>query len=354
MKLHNHALFWLGVLAALFAFVYVFKGILLPFALGIALAYLLNPLVCRLSRLGLSRRIAAILILGGFLVLFGVIFATLIPVIYRELVDLSQDIPALADKVLIMAEPYVSQFQNFFGLSGHGNLTTVFHNNAQAGTQAAGHVFKGIAAGGNVALDVISLVVFVPIVAYFMICEWMTITQWVDDLMPRDRRDTIKDLLHQIDRKLSGFVRGQISVAFILALGYAIALSLAGLKYGFLIGFSAGLLSIIPMLGSIVGFFAGVLAAWIQTGNDWMFIGLVAGIFIVGQLIEGNLLTPKIVGDKVGLHPLWIFFAILAGGSLFGILGMLLAVPVAAVASVLVAFGIRRYKKSSYYDDTQK
>jgi predicted PurR-regulated permease PerM len=170
--------------------------------------------------------------------------------------------------------------------------------------------------------------------------------------MPREHKQTISDLLRQIDRKLSGFVRGQISVAFILALGYAIALSLAGLKYGFLIGFSAGLLSIIPMVGSTFGLLAGTLAAWIQVGNDnWMFIGLIAGIFIVGQLIEGNLLTPKIVGDKVGLHPLWIFFAILAGGSLFGILGMLLAVPVAAVASVLLAFGIRRYKSSSFYDD---
>ena len=166
--------------------------------------------------------------------------------------------------------------------------------------------------------------------------------------MPRDHKKTIKRLLGEMDLKLAGFVRGQISVAVMLGVVYAIALSLAGLKYGFLIGIISGLLSIIPMVGSTVGLIASVTVAWFQAG-DITFVAMIGGIFIVGQLIEGNIITPKLVGDSVGLHPLWVFFALLAGGSLFGIVGMLLAVPVAAVAGVLIGFGLDRYKKSQYF-----
>lgn len=161
------------------------------------------------------------------------------------------------------------------------------------------------------------------------------------------------DLLKQIDAKLSGFVRGQITVAVMLGLGYALALSLAGLKYGFLIGLTSGLLSVIPMVGSVVGLIISVLVAWFQAGEIG-FVVLIAGIFIAGQLIEGNFLTPKLVGDSVGLHPLWVFFALLAGGSLLGVLGMFVAVPIAAVIGVLLSYGLHQYRKSAYYlgDDT--
>ncbi len=158
------------------------------------------------------------------------------------------------------------------------------------------------------------------------------------------------DLLKQIDQKLSGFVRGQISVAVMLGVAYAIALTIAGLKYGFMIGLMSGLLSVIPMVGSAVGLIVSVAVAWFQAG-DIVFVGIIAAIFIAGQVIEGNFLTPKLVGDSVGLHPLWVFFALLAGGSLLGILGMFLAVPVAAVIGVLLSFAIYKYKQSAYYLD---
>jgi predicted PurR-regulated permease PerM len=157
-------------------------------------------------------------------------------------------------------------------------------------------------------------------------------------------------LLKEIDQKLSGFVRGQISVAVMLGIGYALALSIAGLKYGFLIGLGAGFLSVIPMVGSAVGLVVSVAVAWFQSG-DMIFVLIIAGIFIAGQIIEGNFLTPKLVGDSVGLHPLWVFFALLAGGSLLGILGMFLAVPLAAVIGVLLSYAIYRYKQSPYYKD---
>ncbi len=186
------------------------------------------------------------------------------------------------------------------------------------------------------------------VVAYFMMAEWPAVTKWVRDLMPRHSEETIMGLLRQIDTKISGFVRGQISVAVVLGVSYAVMLTLAGLKYGFLIGLMSGLISVIPMVGSAVGLVVSVAVAWFQAG-DIMFVLLIAGIFLGGQVIEGNFLTPKLVGDSVGLHPLWVFFALLAGGSLLGILGMFLSVPVTAVVGVLLSFAIQRYKESPYY-----
>ena len=186
-----------------------------------------------------------------------------------------------------------------------------------------------------------------------MMKEWDNLTAWVTGLMPQDHKETILDLLKKIDTKIAGFVRGQISIAVILAIAYAIALSIAGLKYGFLIGLVSGLISVIPLVGSTLGLIVSVAVAWFQSG-DIMFVGIIGGIFIAGQLIEGNLLSPKIVGDSVGLHPLWVFFALMAGGALFGILGMLLAVPVAAVAGVLSSFALKQYKDSSFYKGKAK
>ena len=170
--------------------------------------------------------------------------------------------------------------------------------------------------------------------------------------MPRHSEGVIMGLLKQIDQKLSGFVRGQITVAVFLGVSYAIALSIAGLKYGILIGLTSGLLSVIPMVGSAIGLVVSVGVAWFQTG-EISFVVIIAAIFIVGQLIEGNFLTPKLVGESVGMHPLWVFFALLAGGSLLGILGMFLAVPVAAVVGVLLSFALKKYKSSAYYKDPE-
>ena len=340
MTIRSHFLFWTLAATGFIGFVVLFKSILLPFVLGMVIAYLLNPL----GRLRISRGPAALFILLGFLALLLSFFALLIPVLHRELSDFSRDLPEYIDRLTEMLAPYSEKIQNQDSV----DLKAILRQNASTGLNAANQVLYGMAAGGLAILNILSLLVITPIVAYFMMKEWINITNWVKDLMPRDQKNTIMDLLDQINRKLAGFIRGQISVAFILGIMYALALTLVGLKYGLLIGFTAGLLSIIPMLGSIVGFVTGVLVAWFQSG-EWSYVLIIAAIFLAGQAIEGNFLTPRLVGRSVGMHPLWIFFALLAGGALFGILGMLLAVPVAAVIGVLAAFGIKRYKASPYY-----
>ena len=337
MTAQRHFIFWGLALASFILLLFVFSEILLPFILGAVIAYLLNPAVDALGRRKIGRGPAALLILGIFSVIVGGLMALTLPVLARETAEFYNTLPAYLDKLEAFLYP-----------EGTPALNEITKEHAGAAAAAAGVIAGGVAQGGQAFLHIIGLIVITPIVAYFMMKEWPRIIAWGKDLMPPKRRDTILGLFREIDTKLSGFIRGQVTVALILAVSYAVALTVLGLKYGFLIGLASGLLSIIPMVGSVGGFFVATLAAWLQTG-EWQFALAVASVFIIGQIIEGNLLTPKIVGDRVGLHPLWIFFALMAGASLLGFLGLLIAVPVAAIISVLAAFAIRQYKNSPFY-----
>ena len=353
MTLRTHFYFWAGTFLAFLAFIYVFKGVLLPFVLGIAIAYLLNPLVNAMGRVKISRSISAVLILGIFYLVIGAIIAVLSPLLYRQAVEFADDLPGYIESASNYAEPYIQKALAFLGEENTEDIKTAISSQSGTAADVAKNLLEKMIAGGAALFDVFSVLVLTPIVAYFMMKEWPGITKWAEDLLPQEHKNTILKLFKEIDEKLSGFVRGQISVAVILGVGYAIALTLAGLKYGFLIGLMSGLLSVIPMVGSALGLLVSVIVAWFQAG-DLVYVAIIAAIFLAGQLIEGNILSPKIVGDSVGLHPLWIFFALLAGGSLFGILGMLLAVPVAAVAGVLLAFALTQYKASSYFKGKAK
>lgn len=355
MTVKNQLYFWLGTFIAFLAFVYVFKSVLLPFVLGIAIAYLLNPLVVSLGKIKINRSIAALVILLTFFAVLGLFIALIAPVLYRQSLQLIAEAPVYAQKMWELVQPFLAQIKERLGLNGTDDVDfkAILTNNSETAADIAKRIIDKIAAGGQALVSTITTVIFTPVVAYFVMKEWDYITGWVEDLLPRDNKNTILDLLKQIDLKISGFVRGQISVAVILGIAYAIALTIADLKYGALIGLGAGLLSIIPMVGSAIGLGVSVIVAYFQS-FDLVYVGIIAAIFLAGQLIEGNILSPKIVGDSVGLHPLWVFFALLAGGALFGIVGMLLAVPVAAIAGVLLAFAIVQYKSSPLYKGKAK
>ena len=351
LKPSTHLIFWSAAFTLFVLTVTLFKSVLLPFVLGIAVAYLLNPTVNKLGDLGIARAPAALMILGGFLILILGLGGVFSPIIYRELSEFSDDLPRYIEKFWGVMSPVTAKLDQYIGGADSKSLEQLLKENAGSAVNVANYVVQKIATGGQAVMDMLSVAVFMPIVAYFMMKEWPNVTKWVHDLMPRHSEEVIVDLLKQIDKKLSGFVRGQITVAFFLGISYAIALSIAGLKYGILIGLMSGLLSVIPMVGSAIGLIVSVAVAWFQTG-DLSFVAIIGAIFIAGQLIEGNFLTPKLVGDSVGLHPLWVFFALLAGGGLLGILGMFLAVPVAAVVGVLLSFSLQKYKQSAYYLDT--
>ena len=321
---------------------------LLPFVVGSSVAYLLNPTVQKFEKLGIPRGPASIIILSGFLLVLLTFFAITVPVLTKEIGAFALDVPDYINQLKELLSPLTGFLEQYTSHVENGDIQGFFVDSSKSVTTIIGILASKLAAGGQTLVDIISLFCFMPIVAYFMMKEWPSITQWIYDLVPRYAQGDVMELLKQINTKLSGFIRGQISVALILALAYALALTLAGLKYGMLIGLSAGLLSIIPMVGLVIGLIVSVAVAWFQSG-EWEYVLIIAGIFLGGQLIEGNFLTPKLVGKSVGLHPLWVFFVLLAGGSLLGILGMFLAVPVAAVIGVLLSFALRKYKQSTYY-----
>ncbi|NCT41558.1 MAG: AI-2E family transporter [Alphaproteobacteria bacterium] len=355
MTLRNHIFFWLGTFLAFMGFLYIFNSVLMPFVLGLAIAYLLNPLVMALGKIKIHRGVAALMILLVFFALVGLFVALAAPVLYRQSLDFIDALPGYAQNLWELAQPTISKIGGKIGIYSTTdiNVKELLANNSETTADIAKRILGQIAAGGQAVIGTLTNVIFTPIVAYFVMKEWVHITNWVEDLLPRDNKDTIIDLLKQIDKKISGFIRGQISVAVILGIAYAVALTIAGLKYGALIGLAAGMLSIIPMVGSSIGLVVSVVVAYFQS-YDLVYVGIIAGIFLGGQLIEGNILSPKIIGDSVGLHPLWVFFALLAGGALFGIVGMLIAVPIAAAAGVLMAYAISRYKSSPIYQGKPK
>jgi predicted PurR-regulated permease PerM len=340
--------FW-GITSALFiAFIWIFKAVLTPFVLGMVIAYLLNPLVKRFSTRGIKRTTSTIIILSLFFVVVTAIIIVVAPIVARESAELIKALPGYLDRIIELVQPYIAWFQEVTGQGSLEDAKAFLKDNISKILSVTGGVAGSLVAGGQAVIGMATTIVITPLVAFFMMKEWPAITDWVEDLIPRDKEKMIKDLIKQIDAKLSGFIRGQLSVAFFLGLIYAIALTIAGLNYGFLIGVVAGVLSIIPLVGSTIGLIVAVTIAWFQAG-ELNYVLIIAAIFFVGQIVEGNILSPKLLGDSVGLHPLWILFALMAGGSLFGILGMLLAVPVAAIVGVLVGFAIMQYKASPLY-----
>lgn len=353
LKPSMHLIFWGCALVAFYLVIMMLKPMLLPFVLGIAVAYLLNPMVDRFKLYGMERKPATIVILSGFIIAIALFLLAVIPLMSHEFGQFAKDLPVYMQKLSDLFAPMSAMIDKYLGGADEDTLKNLLKQNSASAVNIANLILSNLAAGGQAVFDILSVTAFMPVIAYFMMVEWPNICLWVQGLIPRHAEKTVMGLLSEINQKLSGFIRGQITVAVVLGISYALALTLAGLKYGVMIGLSAGIISVIPMVGSVMGLVVSVSVAWFQTG-DLSFMAIIAAIFIIGQLIEGNLLTPKLVGDSVGLHPLWIFFSLLAGGSLLGLLGMFLAVPMAATIGVLISFALRQYKQSKYYNDSKE
>lgn len=348
MTLKNHIYFWSAAFVLMLGALWLLKGVLLPFVLGAAIAYLLEPVMEFLSRKKLPRTIAAFLILLIFFSTVMLALAIITPVIYRQSVLFIDAIPGYAEQLWDLGGPYIGWLQEKFNNGDFTDLQKAVQNHIGKALEISTNVAFGLASGGQAFIGTLSFLVITPLVAFFMMKEWNRMTEWFDRQIPRHSYDQITGLLKEIDLKISGFIRGQFSVALTLGVIYATALFFADLDFGLLIGLMAGLLSIIPLVGSTAGLLVSVAVAWFQEGT-WQFVAIIAAIFMVGQFVEGNILTPRLLGKSVGLHPLWILFSIMAGGSLFGLTGMFLAVPVTASIGVLTGFALDEYRKSSYY-----
>lgn len=345
-----HVIFWGALVGVFVAVLWAFGDLLAPFILGLIIAYLFNPVMRRLSHKKIPRAVSAFFILGTFILFIAGLVVAFGPGALHQTQALIENAPKFLDKFMDYSKPYLSWFKKNTGQDPIEHINDLINPapSPQSSEASGGGLIGGIAMGGRMVVNLVTLVVLTPIVAFFMLKEWPNVVKWVEDLYPRQYEHLIRGLLRKIDKKVSGFIRGQITVAFFLGVFYSIALAIADLNYGFLIGLGTGIFSVVPLVGSTLGLAIGISVAWFQTG-DINFVLIVAAIFAFGQFVEGNILTPKIVGNSVGLHPLWIMFAILVGGGLFGITGMMVAVPMAAVISVLGEFALDKYKTSPLY-----
>ncbi len=350
-SLQRQLLFWLGALVLLVVFLSLFSSILLPFVAGMALAYLLDPLADWMQRRGLSRLAATLIILLFFLIIFVAFLLLLIPVLVDQMTRLIERLPSLIVDLQQMLQPLLdSDLARYLGIDAAA-LPDQIAGFVGNGTDWIAGILGSLWSGGQAVIAILSLLVITPVVAFYLLYDWDRMIATVDSLLPRQHADTIRDLGHQMSRTIAGFVRGQGLVVLILGAFYAIALMVIGLNFGLVIGVVAGLLSFVPFVGTAVGFVASVgvaLAQW-APGGEWVWVIVTIAIFVAGQVLEGNYLQPKIIGNSIGLHAVWLIFALFAFTALFGFVGTLIAVPVSAIIGVLVRFGIKQYRASAFY-----
>ncbi len=340
--------FWLiGLLVFLFA-VFLLRSVLLPFVAGMAIAYFLDPLCDRLEDLKLSRTMATTLVTLIFLMVGVASLLVLVPTLINQITNLlarsPQYIEALRGQIfdlLAMLEAKI-----------HPEVMKAIEENVSG---VSGKLFAWLAAalgqiveGGVAFANLLSLLIVTPVVTFYLLRDWDRIVARVNGWLPRRHAEVIRAQVREVDRTLAGFIRGQGTVCLLLGGFYALALSLVGLDFGLVVGLVAGFLSFIPYVGSVIGLVLSVGLAFVQF-SDWVDVAMVAAVFFAGQAIEGNVLTPKLVGERVGLHPVWVIFGLFAGGALFGIVGIILAVPLAAVIGVAVRFLLGRYLDSAYF-----
>jgi predicted PurR-regulated permease PerM len=350
VTLQRQIYFWLGSFLAFALFVYLFSPILLPFVAGMALAYLLDPVADRLETFGLPRLAATILILTSFVIAFIVVLLLLLPMLGNQLSAFLDAFPGLVNSLqTLVTNNLGDRVLGFFGAGGEEMKANVGSLIGEGAGWIASFA-KSLWNGGQALLSVVSLFVVTPVVAFYLLLDWDRMVERVDGWVPRQHRDTVRRLAGDMDRAVAGFVRGQVSVCFLLGTFYAVGLVSVGLNFGLLIGIGAGLISFIPYVGATMGLFVSLGVAAVQFWPDWPMIAIVLAVFAVGQFLEGNILQPKLVGSNVGLHPVWLMFALFAFGYLFGFVGMLIAVPAAAVIGVLARFALSQYLASRLYD----
>jgi predicted PurR-regulated permease PerM len=336
--------YW-GIAAAVFFLVlWLLSDVILPFVLGAAIAYLLDPIADWLQRRGLSRTLATVVITVFALFAVVILLLLVIPTLVEQTADLLAFMPELVRNV---QDWLTTRFPEL--LDSDSQLRQSLQDFA-AMIQARGAEFVETVLSSAVSLvNVVVLIVIVPVVTFYLLLDWDNMVARIDALLPRDHAPIIRQLAAEIDRTLSGFVRGQGLVCLILGIYYAVALALVGLNFGLVVGFVAGALTFIPYVGALVGGVLAIGLALFQFWGDWWWIVVVWAIFQSGQFVEGNILTPNLVGSSVGLHPVWLIFALSAFGAIFGFVGLLVAVPVAAIIGVLVRFALGRYKESLLY-----
>lgn len=349
MRIERQVLFWLLALLIAVLIIGALRDILLPFIIGMIIAYALNPIVDRLTRLGLSRTAASAIMLAAGIALLALLLVNVAPVLFNQTQALAVALPGQLEKLRVVIETMAREqlgprFPEFSAALDQA-IKSASQNWADIATVAAKSLWGQLRS----VFNFVSLLLVTPLVAFYMLVDWHPMLDKIDGWLPRDHAPVIRRLAGEINDAVSAFIRGQGVVCLILASFYALSLSIAGLEYGLLVGLATGVLSFVPFVGWALGLLTAMGLALVQFWPNLGQIGLVAGVFALGQALDAAILSPKIVGSKIGLHPVWLLFALFVFSYLFGFVGVLVAVPVAAAAGVLVRFGLKVYLESNVY-----
>jgi len=348
MKIKDKIILVVLSLVAFGWIIYLVKSVLTPFIFSLVAAYLLNPLVDYLTRkMKFSRLVATSLIIGLFFVILAIIALTIFPIIYSQFVALVDVLPSYFQTLVDEIYPMAMEKLRHFGVALHTDLTQIIDENKINAhlISFSQNILSNALSSSLTLINVISVIFITPVLIFYLLKDWDIFLQKLHSYLPRSVSNPIEELMHDMDRTLSGYIRGQINVCLILGIAYAAGLSFVGLNFGFLIGLLTGLFAFIPYVAMICGVSAAIIVALFQWGFDGGHIAAVAVIFLVIHLIESNFLTPKLIGAKVGLHPVWVIFGLFFFGALFGFIGVLLALPLSAASGVILRFFALRYKK---------
>jgi predicted PurR-regulated permease PerM len=348
MSFQRHVTFWLGLALVLGCALYLLSDALVPFAAAFVLAYILTPFVNRLEGLGLGRVLASILVMGFLVLVIVALLLIGVPLLADQVASFAVKVPGYAERVrdLVTGSELVQRYADRATMD---QVSGSLGGAIGSASEWLGSISKSVLSGGRAIFSVISLIFIAPIIAFYLMIDWKRMNAAIESWVPVENRETVMILRNQIDKALTGFLRGQSVVCLFLGTWYSVGLALVGVNFGVLIGVTAGLFSFIPFVGTGGGLIISLIVATAQFWPDyWHVLGVLA-VFGTGQFLEGNVLSPKIVGEAVGLHPVWLMFSLFAFGSLFGFLGLLVAVPMAATLGVLIRFALRHYRESPFY-----
>ena len=349
----RHVIGWLLALAALVLVVGLLRSALLPFIIGLAISYMLNPFADWLNDRGMNRSLASLLIVALFSILALLVLIILVPWIAAELRDVALNLPRYIEQARTMVEDAAVRWLGRDALAVRAKIDQGVTELSQQWTASASTVILSVLSGGKAIVDLASVVLITPVVAFYMLNDWPRMLASIDSWLPRDHAETIRRLAHEVNGVLAGFARGQATVCIVLAAVYAIGLSWAGIKFGALIGLVTGLMSFIPFVAFAIGLLIAATVAIVESWPNWVPLAKIASVFALGQVLESAVLSPRIVAGHIKLHPVWIILALFVFGYLFGFVGMLVAVPTAAAIGVMTRFGLQEYLKSPLYRGQQ-
>lgn len=349
MRIERHVLFWLAAAILLLAAIAMLREVLLPFVAGVVLAYVLNPIADGLERMGFNRKLAAALILLLGAAVIATALVLLVPLIANQVRALAATSPDDIARAKATLDAWLqAKLGSRFSMVQQG-VDRALLELSQNWSMILSTVAAALWRQGMALINIVSLLLVTPVVMFYLLVDWHPMLAKIDRWLPREHEPQIRRLAGEVNTAIAAFFRGQGTICLLLGAFYAIALTFVGVPYGLLIGLATGALAFIPYVGWALGLIASLAMTLVQAPHDTLALAKVAGIFAAGMALDSAVLAPLIVGAKIGLHPVWLMFALFVFGYLFGFVGLLVAVPVAAGIAVLVRFGLERYLASSIY-----